>query len=191
VIGRLSPEKGVDLAIRAHALLLRRCPDARLLIAGEGPEGATLRRLAERLGVAKSLDWLGHREDLAALYPQLNVLLIPSRSEGMPNVALEAMSHGLPIVATTVGGVPELIHHGRTGMLVPSGDVAAMSRTVGDLLDDPDQRRSLGQEAQREVRERFSVRARGSALARLYRELMGRPPSDLVAFARSLGHPRG
>jgi glycosyltransferase involved in cell wall biosynthesis len=104
VIGRLSPEKGVDLAIRAHVLLLRRRPDARLLIAGEGPEGATLRRLAERLGVATSLDWLGHREDLAALYPQLNVLLIPSRSEGMPNVALEAMSHGLPIVATTGGG---------------------------------------------------------------------------------------
>ena len=191
VIGRLSPEKGVDLAIRAHVLLLRRRPDARLLIAGEGPEGATLRRLAERLGVAESLDWLGHREDVAALYPQLNVLLIPSRSEGMPNVALEAMSHGLPIVATTVGGVPELIHHGRTGMLVPSGDVAAMSRTVGDLLDDPDQRRSLGQEAQREVRERFSVRSRGSALARVYRELIGRPPADRVAFAPSHGHPLG
>ena len=94
-------------------------------------------------------------------------------------------------MATTVGGVPELIHHGRTGMLVPSGDVAAMSRTVGDLLDDPDQRRSLGQEAQREVHERFSVRARGSALARLYRELMGRPPSDRVAFAPSHGHPLG
>src|SRR5262249_49894014 len=107
VFGRLSPEKGIDLALRVHSLVLQRLHKAQLLIAGEGPECARLQRYSEQLGIASSVCWLGYREALAELYPRLSVLLIPSRSEGLPNVALEAMAYGIPVVAAAVGGLPE------------------------------------------------------------------------------------
>jgi glycosyltransferase involved in cell wall biosynthesis len=175
VLGRLSPEKGVDLALRAHALVRGDHPASRLVVAGEGPEGPALRRLAGQLGVAETVEWLGHLEDVTSLYAGLTVVLIPSRSEGMPNVALEAMAHGVPIVAAAVGGVPEVLRDGRTGVLVPPGHVSAMARGVGELLADADRRRALGAAAQREARERFSVAARGATLITLYRELLGWP----------------
>jgi glycosyltransferase involved in cell wall biosynthesis len=92
VIGRLSPEKGVDLALRVHRIVARRLSNARLLVVGEGPARAGLERQAEQLGIGPSVCWLGYRDDLAEVYGQLAVLLIPSRSEGLPNVALEAMA---------------------------------------------------------------------------------------------------
>src|SRR5207245_2130869 len=85
VIGRLSREKGVDLALRVHSVVVESVKDARLLIVGEGPERAELERYAEMLGIAPSVCWLGYNEDLTELYRRLTVLLIPSRSEGLPN----------------------------------------------------------------------------------------------------------
>lgn len=170
VVGRLSYEKGVDIALLAHRQVRERCSAARLWVMGEGPEQEALTRLAERLGIASSVEWLGYQEDPEHLYRQMTVLLIPSRSEGLPNVALEAMAYGVPVVATTVGGVPEVVSDGKTGLLVSPGDAEGLASRVLELLKDPALRRTLRQAARDEVLARFSPESRRRALARLYEE---------------------
>jgi glycosyltransferase involved in cell wall biosynthesis len=172
VVGRLSPEKGIDVALKVHGLVASRCPEARLCIAGEGPERPRLERITERLGIGRSVEWLGYLDDPDSLYRRMAVLLLPSRSEGFPNVALEAMAHGVPVVASRVGGIPEIVLEGRSGFLVDSEDVGGMAERVVALLNDGSLRQRIGREAQFEVGSRFSVQARAEALATLYAEVL-------------------
>lgn len=171
VVGRLSPEKGVDIACRVHQQVVERCPGARLWIVGEGPEKARLQREVARLGIASSVDWFDFQEELSPLYRQMTVLLIPSRSEGLPNVALEAMAHGTPVVGTSVGGVPEVVINAKTGFVVSRGDVEALAARVLDVVDDATLRRRLGRHAREAVFSRFSPAVRYRALAGLYAEM--------------------
>lgn len=171
VVGRLSPEKGVDIACRVHQTVVRHCPRARLWIVGEGPEKERLLGTTERLGIASSVDWMGFREDLGPLYRQMAVLLIPSRSEGLPNVALEAMAHGVPVVGTSVGGVPEVVTNASTGFLVSRGDVEMLAARVLELLHDAALRHRLGRQAREAAFSRFSPAVRYQKLARLYGEM--------------------
>lgn len=172
VVGRLSPEKGIDVALKVHALVASRCPEARLCIAGEGPERARLERMTERLGIGRSVEWLGYLDDPDSLYRRMAVLLLPSRSEGFPNVALEAMAYGVPVVASRVGGIPEIVLEGRSGFLLDSEDAGGMAERVVALLNANSLRQRIGREAQAEVGSRFSVQARAEALARLYAEVL-------------------
>lgn len=172
VVGRLSPEKGVDVACRVHQQVVQHCRGARLWIIGEGPEKSRLQEDAERLGIAPSVDWFGYQDDVSPLYRQMSVLLIPSRSEGLPNVALEAMAHGVPVVGTSVGGVPEVITDASTGFLVSSGDVDALAFRVLELLRDATLRQRLGRQAREAVCSRFSPAVRHESLARLYEEVV-------------------
>jgi glycosyltransferase involved in cell wall biosynthesis len=173
VVGRLSPEKGVEVALRVIELVRRRVPSARLYVVGEGPERVALEDDARRLGIGDSVLWLGYQENLPGLYHQMSVLLLPSRSEGLPNVVLEAMAFGLPVVATAVGGVPEVVTDGRSGLLASSGDVEGLARHVVNLLEDESLRRRLAEGALHDVRSRFSLGARLSALEQIYREVLG------------------
>ena len=172
VIGRLSYEKGVDIALLAHRLVTQRCRAARLWVMGEGPEHAPLMRLADRLGIASSVEWLGYQEEPAQFYGRMAVVLIPSRSEGLPNVALEAMAHGIPVVAAAVGGVPEVVSDGHAGLLAPAKDVEGLAQRVLRLLEDASLRRRLGQQGRKDVYARFSLEGRVRALARIYEEVL-------------------
>jgi glycosyltransferase involved in cell wall biosynthesis len=115
--------------------------------------------------------WHGYQEELADVYRRLAVLLIPSRSEGLPNVALEAMGHGVPVVATSVGGLPEVVSDGENGFLAPSGDAEVLAQRVLCILEDPLLRRRLGQRARQDMASRFSFGARLRALDDIYRRV--------------------
>ena len=141
-------------------------------VIGEGPEDTNLRSIAHKLGVHESVDWLGYQEDPGRLYHRMAVLLIPSRSEGLPNVALEAMASGVPVVASAVGGVPEVVADGRAGFLAAAEDAEGLGRGVIRLLEDASLRERLGRQAQGEVRRRFSLEARIKALLRVYEEVV-------------------
>jgi glycosyltransferase involved in cell wall biosynthesis len=172
VIGRLSPEKGVDVALRVHQLVRRRFPEARLVVAGEGPEQRRLQQDAARLGLGASIEWLGYSDDVRELYRRLTVLILPSRSEGLPNVLLEAMAHGVPVVATAVGGVPEVAAHGRTGFLAAADDVEGLAALIERIVADPALRAELAARAREEVAARFSLDARLRALTAVYDEVL-------------------
>ena len=173
VIGRLSPEKGADIALAVLARVRRIVPRARLLVVGEGPERTTLGRQADQLGVADAVGWLGYRDDVRAIYREADVVLVPSRSEGLPNVVLEAMGHGVPVVATAVGGVPELVVHACTGYLAPTGDVEALAAATSALLRDRELSAVIGRNARRLVTERFSLAARRDAMQSIVTEVLG------------------
>jgi glycosyltransferase involved in cell wall biosynthesis len=143
-VGRLSREKGHADLLRAMVHVRRMCDfQTVLLVAGDGPERARLEELCTRLGIADSVRILGYQQNVTACYEIADVFALPSYSEGSPNVLLEAMDAGLPIVATAVGGVGEMIRNGEHGLLVPAGDVEGIARSVVALLNDAELRLAL------------------------------------------------
>jgi glycosyltransferase involved in cell wall biosynthesis len=154
-VARLAPEKGVAVLLEAAASVLERRPDARFLVGGDGPDRDELEARARRLGVDGRVHFLGWRADVPALLRRLAVLAVPSISEGTPLVILEAMHAGVPVVATTVGGIPEQIRHGREGLLVAPRDAGALADAIATLLDDRPLARRLAAGARGRARSAF------------------------------------
>jgi glycosyltransferase involved in cell wall biosynthesis len=157
-VGRLSPEKGPEVFLRVCGQLAGRGVQAQAVIVGDGPMHASLQRQAAELGLAGRLHFLGLRDDVDELYGELDVLVSSSHAEAMPLAVMEGMASGLPVIATRVGGVPELVAHGETGWLVAPGDCADMAARCAALLADAPLRRRLGDAARRRAVERFDLR---------------------------------
>src|SRR5690606_2485177 len=132
------------MAIRAFARVVEQMPDVRLALVGEGELRPTVEAQVAELGLAERVQFLGLRQDVAALLPSADVFLLSSVSEGISVTLLEAMAARLPIVATQVGGNPEVVDHGRNGLLSPRGDDAALARNLLMLLRDADMRTRMG-----------------------------------------------
>lgn len=157
-VGRLEPQKAHDLAVRAVAELLEAGHELRLVIVGEGGQMEMLESLRSRLGLEGRVSLLGHRKDVRELMLAADGMLLASRWEGLPNVILEALVAGLPVVATDVGGVRELITDGRTGVVVAPGDPAALARGVERVIGmDPEERRAMVEAGRRHVTERYAL----------------------------------
>jgi glycosyltransferase involved in cell wall biosynthesis len=164
---RLVPIKGLDVLVRAVATL----PNARLEIAGDGPERARLERLARELGTADRITFLGWQDDLAECFARWTLASVASRDEGFGIAALEAMAAGLPVVASRVGGIPELVEHERSGLLVPPGDIAALANALGELTADPQRAAAMGAAA-RERAAAFRPERLVAAVAAVYERLL-------------------
>jgi glycogen(starch) synthase len=172
-VGRLVPEKGFDLALEAFEKLCARYPDARLTLAGDGPERKALEHRAERLGIRDRIEFLGWvaPDSIPERMNRASLLLMPSRREGLPLVAIEASLVGLPIVATNVGGLPEVIDAGSTGLLVPPEDSSALTKAMVSILEDPKRARAMGEAARGRALERFDLQTQVDAYDGLYRKL--------------------
>ena len=145
MVARLQPEKGVTSFVKAAAYVAKEFPAARFVVVGDGPLKEELFELAEGLGVRDRVLFLGFRPDAQALMRMMDVVAVPSVSEGTPLVVLEAMASGVPVVASSVGGIPDQIRHGREGILVPPGDPRALGDALLGLLRDPERARSMGE----------------------------------------------
>jgi len=169
-IGRLSKEKGHADLVDAIARFRERWPHTpvRLVIAGDGPERESLVARAARAGIADAIHWLGFVPRADHLYAAADVAVLPSHSEGSPNALLEAAAFSLPVVATTVGGIPETIKHGQSGLLVPPGHPAALADALHDVLCDRRLAARLGREARRVVERYHDPLPRARALISLY-----------------------
>jgi glycosyltransferase involved in cell wall biosynthesis len=175
VFSRLNPLKGIEYFLEAAARLLPRFPRARFWIVGDSVAPGYRARLAAQalgLGLRERVAFLGFRDDVPALLRQVSVSVLPSLSEGLSNVVLEAMAAGVPVVATAVGGTPELIRDGETGLLVPARDSRALERAVGSLLEDHARASALGAAARLEAGRRFSLQAMVRETERLYEDLL-------------------
>jgi len=187
-VGRLAEVKRQDLLIHALAELRRSVPDARLLLVGDGPNRQQLTALAAGLGLNDAVCFAGYRADRERLLAAMDVFALSSDSEGTPLALLEAWAAGLPVVATAVGGLPELIDHGSTGLLVPRGDPASLSATLAGLLKDAPKRRALGAAGHQLVRTRFDRRTMARQYARQYAELLKWPIDSDAGLAASASH---
>ena len=172
LVGRLSQEKGVDLFVRAAAHLLKDHPETRFQIIGDGPDRPALEHLITNLGLATRVTLLGRRENMPEVYASLDILVSASRQEGFPITLLEAMASALPILATSVGEVPSLIHPGETGLLVPPNDVDALVSGLRTLIADASLRCQLGANARRLVQSEFSASRMTALYRRVYTDVL-------------------
>ena len=173
--GRLVEVKGIQYLLQAASLLVREFPSLRLEIAGSGPLREILEAETERFGLGQHVRFLGWIDDICTVLPRWSVFVMPSLDEGFPIAALDAMAVGVPVVATSVGGVPELIHDGTDGCLVPPRDVAALVTRLRALLLDPALRARIGRAGFARVRDHFNPAQMIASVTRLYDELLDQP----------------
>jgi glycosyltransferase involved in cell wall biosynthesis len=172
----LRPGKGIETLIDALPEVLAREPRVRIAVGGDGPDLGALRARARTLGVAKAVHFLGHNPDPLSLLRGAQVFVHPSWAESFPYVILEAMSQGLPIVASDVGGVAEAVSAGESGVLVTPGDARALARALIELLGDPDRGARMGAAAKLRFEQRFTRAQMIDGLAGVYDEAIRRSP---------------
>ncbi len=181
---RLIEKKGLPTTLRAFANFVRTFPDSRLTLAGEGPLEPALRQLAAELGVTERVEFPGFltQDDLRRRLYAAHLFLHPSElgrdgnQEGVPNSLLEAMATGLPVFATTHGGIPEAVVHGVSGWLVPEGDHAALGRALVEMASDPARLTAMGAAAARSVAADFDAAVQARNLEDCYEEAMEGSP---------------
>lgn len=176
-VGRLiEPGKGIAVLLQGMAQLAG--PPAslscQLLIVGDGPARRQLHALGERLGISSRVVFAGMRRDIVDLLPLLDVFVMPSLSEGFGIAIVEAMAAGRSVVASAIGGIPEIVQHEETGLLVPPGDPVALAAALHDLLTRPDRARALGACGRQRARERFSIEVVVKRHEDLYERLMAK-----------------
>ena len=174
-MGRLVPVKGLETFLKAAQIIRGRKDNVKFLIAGDGPLKETLQALARHHGLERDVLFLGHRDDRYDILAMMDVLVLSSLSEGIPMVLLEALALARPVVASRVGGIPEVIEDRVTGWLVQSGREEELADACMALMDDYDLAERFGLAGQQRVRERFSVRSMAEKVADVYRSLLETP----------------
>src|SRR3954463_10282369 len=167
-VANLRQEKGHDVLLHAAALIRGRVPDVRFRIIGDGPLRESLQQLASGLGLLDVVEFLGHREDVSALLATSDLYAFPSRTEAFPNGLIEGMAAGLPVVASAVGGMLELVDDRRNGRLVPPGDHQALADVLLELMEDASMADELAAAARRTIEARYSFTRMVSAFTDLY-----------------------
>jgi glycosyltransferase involved in cell wall biosynthesis len=178
-IGRLSPEKGFDVLIRAVGRLVRDGAAVDLQIIGDGDDQRRLESLIAALGLGDRVQLIGYRADTIPYYEAFDVFALSSYREGLPNVLLEAMALETPVVATAIAGIPKLITHEVGGLLVPPGDAAALATALSRVLADGALARRLAQAGRATIEQRFSFERRMQKVARVYDEVLNVVSSQL------------
>lgn len=172
LVARLDPIKDLATAVRTAGRVARQFPRARLVLVGEGPERAPVEALIRDQGLGEHVRLLGLRHDVARLLPAADVFLLTSISEGIPVTVLEALAAGVPVVATDVGGLPEIIVDGQNGFLAPARDDAALAERVVRLAKDVNLRAQLAEKGRREAEARFTEAQMHAGYEQLYREML-------------------
>ncbi len=176
MVARLEPEKGQRHLIDAMPAILRAVPETWLAVVGEGSEADALRARPRRSGrrSRERIMFTGRRDDVSALTADLTLAVLPSLREAQGISLIEAMARGVPVVASAVGGIPEVVTDGVDGRLVPPGDPAALADAIVELLRDPALRHRLGEAGRRTVADRFSIDAQVRAIQAVYDEELAR-----------------
>ncbi len=169
---RLVREKGLIDLLHAVALLRPEFPGIRLEIAGTGPQSADLEKEAVALGITNWLHFFGWQPGIGTVFRRWDIFAMPSHEEGFGMAALEAMADGLPVVATSVGGLPEIVEQGQTGYLVPPRDVNELARNLRILITDPELRRQMGTHGRKRAQDHFSASRMVNEFAAVYASLI-------------------
>jgi glycosyltransferase involved in cell wall biosynthesis/peptidoglycan/xylan/chitin deacetylase (PgdA/CDA1 family) len=172
-VARLAPEKGLDRLVEAFARVRNARPAAQLTLVGDGPERARLESLAARLGLGGSVIFTGRQENVRPWLAGFDVFALPSLTEGIPLALLEAMAVSVPVVASDVGGIPEVVNSPACGRLVPPGDPCALEQALTELLGNPGARDALGRAGAVRVRQAFSLRSMAAGYRAIYSDDSG------------------
>lgn len=172
VIGRLYPDKGHALFLKAFEAVVREHDNIICAIIGDGPERDNIRNQIEISGLGKKVYCCGVAKNMKRIYGSIDYLVIPSLTEGLPYVLLEAMASGIPVLATSVGDIPLLVREGSTGYLVPPGDVESLARRMKDLITMPEQARLMAERGRKRVEDHFLAAGMVKKTEELYLSLL-------------------
>lgn len=183
-VGRFVVNKGQRVLIQAMPEIIGRCPDAVLLLVGDGPARRELTELTTQLGLDGRVKFLGTRSDVPEILSSAEIFAQPSFYEGIPLSVLEAMAAGKPVVATRVPGNADVIEDKRNGILVPPGDPGAMADAIASLLSEPERAKAMGARGQASVRETYDIRETAARVEDLYLDVLGShrslPPRERI-----------
>src|SRR5439155_1523480 len=171
-IGRMTAIKRVEDILLAFRELRNRGIAARLCLVGDGPDREQVEQRAHDLGVSRHTLFVGYQREIAPYYSFFDAFVLPSANEGTPVVAIESLAAGRPVVATGVGGTPDVVEDGADGILVPVGDVEAIAESLEQLARNPELRRRLGEHGRKRVLPRYRVERLVDDVDVLYRELL-------------------
>ena len=175
MVGVLREGKGHDVLFQAIPQLMAAVPNVQIKLVGDGELDTPLRKQAEQFGA--TVEFLGQRTDIPQLLSGSNILVLPSWSEALPTVLIEAGAASLPVVATRVGGSPEIVEDGRTGYLVPTGDPAALAARLIELLQNPELANHMGDEAHSRIVKTFSLQRQAQQTIALYERVLSQNTS--------------
>jgi glycosyltransferase involved in cell wall biosynthesis len=187
VVSRLVPIKNVALAVDAMAIAARGRPGLRLLIVGDGPLRADLESRAATLGLTGQVIFAGRvdHDVMPEWFRAADLFVLPSEFDNSPNVVLEAMATGLPVVATDVGGLRQYVRHGLNGDLVPAGDAAALAAAIGRFVDDPEMSARVGRRNRDDVVAGFSWAQSAKVLRSVYERVVAQGTESRPAYRAS------
>ena len=171
-VGRLHKQKGHCYLIQAVSKVRKEFPKVKLLVIGEGEEENNLKKLVKSLDLTNEVIFAGLSSDIEGILPMAELFILPSLWEGFPNALLEAMAAGKPVVATKVGGIPEIVVHGETGVLIPPRDTDALAIAIIDLLQNRLKAKDMGEAARIRAGKRFSIYKMIEKTENLYQELL-------------------
>jgi glycosyltransferase involved in cell wall biosynthesis len=170
-VGRLVPDKGGEILLRAAQQVLRARPRTKFVFVGDGPSRQAWVSLADCLGIGDHVAFTGMRQDMPGVYASFQLIVLPSSCEAMPMCVLEAMAAGKPVIATPVGAVPKLVVHDQTGVLVECGDIDGLAAAIVQILNNPERARRLGENGRARATEYFSAESMGRRYLELYQEV--------------------
>jgi glycosyltransferase involved in cell wall biosynthesis len=167
-VGRLAPPKDFETLFKA----LQKLDHGKTIVVGDGPNRPWVEKFINQNGLSQKIYLLGEREDVPDLLAGAEIFLLSSRKEGLPRTVIEAMLAGLPVVATRVGGLPELVEDSITGFLVPPGDPEALASVLQKLIEDPDLRRTMGEAGRKKALLEFTLDRMLKETLRVYEEVL-------------------
>lgn len=179
--GRLSPEKGFEVLVDAAAQIAPKRSDVGFVVFGAGPLREELQQKIAALGLADHLVLAGFREDVEKFIPHFDIAVLPSYTEGLPIFVLEALAARVPVVATAVGGTPEVVDEGKSGLLTPSGNPTALAGALLKLVDDPETRKRMGTAGRARIDEEFTFQVQCEQYAALFDQLASQKRKRMAA----------
>jgi glycosyltransferase involved in cell wall biosynthesis len=187
VVARLDLQKGFEYLLRAARELCKTFPDLKIVIAGEGPDRNRIEEMIQQYGLQSSVVLAGQQSNMPAVYAAMDIFVLPSLNEGLPMTVLEAMAASKPVIATRVGAIPSVIKDGENGLLVASKDSEALQNAVASLLNDPERRRRLGDQAHAWVSQNYTSEAMALKYREMYEEVLGKPAPSAIS-AQQIDH---
>jgi len=173
-VGRLSVEKGHRNLLKAFALIQNNIPLSRLIVVGDGEEKLGLLHLADKLGIKERVTFTGYKEEVLPYYQLFNLFVLPSLTEGIPLALLEALAMSKPVIASRVGGIPEIIESGKTGVLLEPGNSQLLAEAILDLINNKPKADLLGFNGRKMVEEKFTAAVMAKKYLKVYEELAER-----------------
>ncbi len=170
--GRFSPEKGQEVLIESIARIIPECPSIKVMLVGSGQELGKIEALVDRLGISNHVIFCGYQRAMQDFYEAVDIVVLPSHSEGLPNVALEGMMHKRAVISTDVGGVREIIHNGENGWIVPPGDRLAMAEVLKMVVTDTELRNLVSERGHHSLYPKFSPEKRAQNILSVYNDLL-------------------